>query len=71
MSRNWAASENPPRHFKPTARHLRDLALRRAIDEEARSVYVPLNEMPWPYVVALAEGIERFRRMNPTNSRGV
>lgn len=67
MGRNWAASENPPRRWKPTAKHLRDVA--RAADHE---VYRRLEELRWPNVVNLAEGmilgegIERFLRFHPT-----
>lgn len=58
MSRNYAASENPPKHWKPTRRHLRDLARTEG--------WYSLRNMPWPHLLALIEGLERFERLNPT-----
>lgn len=69
--RNWQASENPPRHWKPTRRHLRDVALRRDFHSHPYPEdWFPLRDLPWRYVVTLAEGIEKFNRMNPA-VRGV
>jgi hypothetical protein len=68
MSRNYQASENPPKHWKPTARHLRDVASQRALDEETRH-YHALTDLAPNARLALAEGIARFIRLNPTTDQ--
>jgi hypothetical protein len=71
MSRNWQSLENPPRHFRPTASHLRDVARRGDYSLPPGSVYVPLPDLSWPAVVTLAEGIERFIKLHPSSKRGI
>ena len=69
MSRNWAASENPPRNTYRTGSISRQDDLRDTIASLDGGEYAPLQELPWPVVVTLAEALERFQRLNPSRRR--
>jgi len=65
MSRNWQASENPPRNSYHTGSHSPHDDPRDTISRLDGGEYVKLQDVPWPVVVTLAESIERWDRLNP------
>lgn len=58
--RNYAASENPPRHWKPK----RQDALRGAIGHPPDAKYIPLWRLSQTERRVLIESVERFNRLH-------
>jgi len=69
MSRNWQASENPPRNTYRTGSISRQDDLRDTIARLDGGEYVKLQDVPWPFVVALDEALERFQRLHPSRRK--